>query len=118
MTHDVAGAGPGDARTPGVSDPGLAGERTSLAWARMGLALFGIPSAILAYSAGHAIVAFLAAGAAALMGMGLLIVSVRRQRASPGMVELGSVQLARWQILLTTGCVLLLAVASIDLVLF
>ena len=101
----------------GVSDPGLAGERTSLAWARMGMTLIGVPSAVLAYSAGHAVVAFAAAAAAALLGLGLLVVSVRRQRAEPGMVEHGSVHLAPWQVLLTTGCVLLLAVSGLALVL-
>jgi hypothetical protein len=114
---DPGPADPGQ-RVPGISDPGLAGERTSLAWARMGMTLLGVPSAVLAYSAGHAVVAFVAACAAAVLGMGLLAISVRRQRAMPGMVERGSVQLARWQVMLTTGCVLLLAVASIDLVLF
>lgn len=121
MTPEPTGhPGPADSgpRAAGVSDPGLAGERTSLAWARMGMTLLGVPSAVLAYSAGHAAVAFVAAGAAAVLGMGLLAISVRRQRAMPGMVERGSVQLARWQVILTTGCVLLLAVASIDLVLF
>lgn len=102
----------------GVSDPGLAGERTSLAWSRMGMALLAVPSGLLAYSAGHAWVAFAAAAAAAALGLGLLVLSVRRQRATPGMVERGSLQLAQGQVLLTTGCVLLLAVASIDLVLF
>ncbi len=101
----------------GVSDPGLAGERTSLAWARMGMTLLAVPSGVLAYSAGHAWVAFGAAAVAAILGMGLLVVSVRRQRATPGMVERGSLQLAQRQVLLTTGCVLMLAVASVDLVL-
>ena len=33
----------------GPSDVGLAGERTTLAWTRLGLALLGIPAAIMAY---------------------------------------------------------------------
>jgi len=83
----------------------------------MGMTLLGVPSAVLAYAAGHAWVATLAAAVAALLGMGLLVVSVRRQRAMPGMVERGAVELARWQVLLTTGCVLLLTLAGLDLVL-
>lgn len=111
----MTGAAPG---VPGNSDPGLAGERTSLAWARMGMTLMAVPSGVLAYSVGHALVAALAAAAAAVLGMGLLVVSVRRQRVAPGQLRPGSVPLAQRQVLLTTGCVLLLAVASIDLVLF
>jgi uncharacterized membrane protein YidH (DUF202 family) len=103
--------------TPAVSDPGLAGERTSLAWARTGMALLGVPAAVLAYAAGHAWVAFTAAAVAALLGLGLLVASVRRQRAMPGMVERGSVPLAHRQVLLTAACVLLLTIAAIDLVL-
>lgn len=83
----------------------------------MGLTLLGLPSAILAYSAGHAWVAFGAAVAAALLGVGLLVTSLRRQRALPGMVERGGLAIAERQVLLTTACVLFLAVAGLDLVL-
>jgi uncharacterized membrane protein YidH (DUF202 family) len=108
--------GPGPARS-GQSDPGLAAERTSLAWFRMGLALIGIPSAVMAYTAGHAWVAFGAAALAAVLGMGMLTVSVRRQRAGPNMVERGDLRLATGQVAATAAAVLLLAVASLDLVL-
>ena len=43
------------------SDAGLAGERTTLAWTRLGLALLGIPAGVLAYAAGRSLLAFAAA---------------------------------------------------------
>jgi hypothetical protein len=101
----------------GPSDPGLAAERTSLAWFRMGLALIGLPSAVMGYSAGHAWVAFGAAALAGALGLAILSLSVRRQRAGPNMVEQGDLRLPTDQVVATGGAVLLLALASFDLLL-
>lgn len=101
----------------GPSDPGLAAERTSLAWARIGLTLIGIPSAVMAYAVGHEWVAFGAAALAATLGLGTLTLSLRRQRASAGMVERGDLSLASSRVVVTGAATMLLAVAALDLVL-
>ena len=101
----------------GQSDPGLAAERTSLAWARMGLTLIGIPSAVMAYAVGHGWVAFCSASLAAALGLWLLTLSLRRQRATAGMVERGGVSLASSRVVVTGAAAVLLCVAALDLVL-
>jgi len=101
----------------GPSDPGLAAERTSLAWTRMGLTLVGLPSAVMAYSAGHRWVAFSAGAVAAVLGLVLMTLSLRRRRADPGMVEEGSLRTASEQVVVTAVAVLVLAVAGLDFVL-
>ena len=71
----------------GPSDPGLAGERTTLAWARMGLTLLGVPAALLAYASGRNELAVAAAAVAMVLGLGVLVGSVRRQRVEPGLLQ-------------------------------
>jgi hypothetical protein len=83
----------------------------------MGMTLLGIPSAVMAYAAGRDLLAGFAAGLAAGLGLALLLVSLRRQRASPGMVQLRSLQLASAQVVLTAVSVLSLSVAGALLVL-
>lgn len=100
----------------GPSDPGLAGERTSLAWTRMGLALLGIPSIVVAFAQEQYLLASCAAGLALIFGLLLLVTSLRRQRAGPGFVERGGPHLAAQQVLLTVACVLLLCAAGMVLV--
>ncbi len=100
----------------GPSDAGLAGERTTLAWARIGLSLLALPSGLLAYAAGRDWLAAGAAAFAAALGMGVLTVSLRRQRAAAGMVERGSLVLASEQVILTGASVLLLTISCLVLV--
>jgi uncharacterized membrane protein YidH (DUF202 family) len=105
---------------PGRSEPsdkGLAGERTMLAWARVGLGLLGLPSAVLGYAAGHDVAAGTAAAVAAVFGLAQLILATRRQRVAPGGIANGTILVAAGQILLTAGCVLTLALACLALVL-
>jgi hypothetical protein len=99
------------------SDPGLAGERTTLAWARMGLTLLGIPAALLAYASGRNELAVAAAAVAIVLGLGVLVGSVRRQRVPPDVIPSGSLVPAARLILLTGACVLMLNVAGGILVL-
>ena len=101
----------------GPSDPGLAGERTMLAWARMGLTLLGVPAALLAYSAGRSALAVGGAAFAMVLGLGVLVGSVRRQRVEPGVIPAGSLAPAVRLILLTAGCVLMLTITGGVLVL-
>lgn len=101
----------------GPSDPGLAGERTSLAWSRMGMSLLAIPSALLALATRHSLLAGLAAAVACVLGLALLTLSVRRHRATPEMIEERSVVPAAQQVLLTGACVLVLCLAGLLLVL-
>lgn len=101
----------------GPSDPGLSGERTSLAWTRMGLTLVGLPSALMAYTAGHEWMAFGASALAAVLGLLTLHLSLRVQRGHPGMVARGSLRTASEQVVVTAAAVVLLAIAALDLVL-
>ncbi len=101
----------------GPSDSGLAGERTTLAWTRMGLTLLGLPSALLAFSAGRSWLAFSASVLAAVLGLGVLVGSLRRQRVAPHVIPAGSLVPAGRMILLTGACSVTLAVASAVLVL-
>lgn len=102
----------------GPSDPGMAGERTMLAWSRLGMSLLSLPTALFAFTAARDVIASAASVVAAVLGLVLLTLSLRRQRVSPGIVAAGrGAPLATMQVLVTSGCVLMLAVASLVLVL-
>jgi hypothetical protein len=87
-----------------------------LAWSRLGMTLLGLPSALFAYAATQHVLAAVAASVAALAGLSLLTVSLRRQRVSPGFVTAGDTPLAVGQVGLTAVCVLGLAVTSLVLI--
>lgn len=106
----------GGAAIPGPSDQGLAGERTTLAWTRMGLTLLGLPSALLAFTAGHNWLAFGASVIAALLGLFVLVGSLRRQRVGPDVIPAGSMTPAGTMILVTGACTVTLAVAGAALI--
>lgn len=102
----------------GPSDPGLAGERTSLAWARIGLALLAVPSGLVAYAVGRGVpVTLVTSVLATITGLGLLVSSLRRQRAEQDMVGRGGSVLASRQVLLAAATVVLVNVAGLELVL-
>lgn len=82
----------------------------------MGLTLLGLPSALLAYSAGRSLLAFVAAAIAAGLGLTLLVTSLIRQRAEPGMVHTRESHLAASQVVLTAACVGLLNISALALV--
>jgi hypothetical protein len=88
-----------------------------LAWTRMGLTLLGVPSALLAYSAGRSALAVVAAAIAMVLGLAVLVGSVRMPRVEPGVIPSGSLVPAARLILLTGACVLMLNVTGGILVL-
>jgi uncharacterized membrane protein YidH (DUF202 family) len=104
--------------SPGRSDAGLAGERTSLAWTRIGLTIVAVPTGLAAYAAGTSLtVALVSATLAAGVGLWLLVTSLRTPRAEPDMVGRKAVVVDAQRVLLATTTVVLIAVASLALVL-
>lgn len=101
----------------GPSDPGLAGERTSLAWFRLGLALLAVPSGVLAYYRDSNVVAVVAAALAAVLGLLVVVRSLRHPRVPPGSLATGSIPPPATQVTLTASSVLMLALAAAVLVL-
>lgn len=100
------------------ADPGLAVERTQLAWTRIGLTLIGAPSALAAYASRANVP--LAAGAAVLAlvtGLSLLVASLRRDRVPREARSATSSVLAAGQVLATAATVLLLCASGLLLVL-
>lgn len=83
----------------------------------MGLTLLGIPAALLAYASGRSELAVVAAAVAMVLGLGVLVGSVRRQRVEPGVIPSGSLVPAARLILLTGACVLMLSISGGILVL-
>lgn len=103
---------------PGRSDAGLSGERTSLAWTRIGLTLVAVPTGLAAYAAGSSLwVVLVSATLAAGVGLSLLVQSLRRARAGPDMVSRALAVVGAQRVLLATTTVVLIAVASLALVL-
>lgn len=97
------------------SDVGLAGERTSLAWSRIGMSLLAVPSAMLGWSVHHSWVASAAAAFAALLGLAILTLSLRRQRVDPEQFGAGTVRVAAEEVILAGAAVVLLGVAGLVL---
>lgn len=103
-------------RPSAASDKGLAGERTSLAWSRIGMSLLAVPSAMLGWSAGHHWVAMGAAAFAAVLGLAVLTISLRRQRVDPEGMQIGNIRLASGEVILAGTSVVFLCVAGLLLV--
>ena len=107
-----------DPRRVGRSHAGLAGERTSLAWTRIGLSLVAVPTGLAAYAVGRPLALTLATSlVAAVTGLALLVRSLRRPRAAPDMVAQGVVLVDPTRVVLAATTVVLLGVASLALVL-
>lgn len=105
-------------RHPGRSDDGLAGERTSLAWTRIGLTLVAVPTGLAAYAAGASMaVSLVAATLAAGVGLWLLVRSLRAPRAEPNMVDRRLPVVQAQRVILATTTVVLIGVACLALVL-
>lgn len=83
----------------------------------MGLTLLGVPAAVLAYASGRNELAVAAAAVAMVLGLAVLVSSVRRQRVEPGVIPSGSLAPAARLILLTGACVLTLNISGAILVL-
>ena len=108
----------GDARRVGPSDAGLAGERTSLAWTRIGLSLVAVPTGLAAYAVGRPLALTLTTSVlAAVTGLALLVRSLRRPRAGADMVAQRAVLVDPTRVVLAATTVVLLGAASLALVL-
>ena len=107
-----------DGRRVGPSDAGLAGERTALAWTRIGLSLVAVPTGLAAYAVGRPLALTLATSlVAAAMGLTLLVRSLRRPRAGADMVAQRAILVDPTRVVLAATTVMLLGVASLALVL-
>lgn len=65
------------------SDPGLAGERTAMAWVRTALSIFGL-SALVARQSGSLPVAILVVGIAVVVAVWLIVDAERRHTVRGG----------------------------------
>ena len=83
----------------------------------MGLTLLGVPAAVLAYASGRNAIAVAAAVVAMVLGLAVLVGSVRRQRVGPDVIPSGSLVPAARLIVLTGACVLMLSISGGILVL-
>jgi hypothetical protein len=72
---------------------------------------------MLAYASGRNELAVAAAAVAMVLGLGVLVGSVRRQRVQPGVIPSGSLVPAARLILMTGACVLMLNISGGILVL-
>lgn len=105
-------------RRSGRSDDGLAGERTSLAWTRIGLTLVAVPTGLVAYSASASwSVTLVSATLAAGVGLWLLVRSLRAPRAAPDMVGRRLMVVDGQRVVLATATVALIGVSALALVL-
>ncbi|MGA7688722.1 MAG: DUF202 domain-containing protein [Jiangellales bacterium] len=113
-----SGPPPPPPRRPPRSDAGLAGERTSLAWTRIGLTLVAVPTGLAAYSASASLaVTLVSATLAAAVGLWLLVRSLRAARAAPNMVDRRLMVVDGQRVVLATATVVLIGVAAFTLVL-
>ncbi len=104
--------------TTGPSDVGLAGERTSLAWSRLAMALLAVPTGLVGYSYRQGLApALLLAAAAAVAGLVLLVLSLRRPRTPAAMLSATTSVLAARQVVLAAVTVVLVALAALAVVL-
>jgi uncharacterized membrane protein YidH (DUF202 family) len=104
--------------TDGPSDVGLAGERTSLAWSRLAMALLAVPTGLVGYAYGQGLgAALVLAAAAAVAGLVLLVVSLRRPRTPAAMLSSQQSVLAARQVVLAAVTVVLVALAALAVVL-
>jgi hypothetical protein len=98
----------------GPSDAGLGGERTTLAWSRLGMALLALPAGLVAHAAAFGLVpALVVASVAAAAGLTLLVMSLRRQRAPAAMLAVGEPVVAARQVVLAGATVSTLGLAAL-----
>ncbi len=108
---------PSSPRSTDRTDVGLAGERTSLAWTRIGLSLVAVPAGLAAYAVGRPLaLTVVTASLAAVVGLLLLVRSLRRPRAGAQMVERRTSVLDPTRVMLAAITIVLIGVASFALV--
>lgn len=88
----------------GRRDPGLQPERTNLSWSRTALRLILTATTLLSWAAGHGRTVILAAGVAALVGLGIYATQNHRYRRQTSGVAAGSVAPSAGAVVTLAAC--------------